>query len=447
MVCDRVSWKSFSQMVFFSGYMVGSLIFGILSDIFGRRPIMGISFFIITLASFICALAPQESLGFEKSYSLFILGRFLLACATRGIALTGFVIGVEIVGPTQRLFTGIVIEYFFALGELILLVFAYLFRTWYQLHTALAILSLPFVLFYFLLPESPRWMISKGHYDKAEKVLRHIAKVNQKDFDSIAYQRLITEEKKRQAVSHEKHHGCIILFRSKIMFIITMNISFQWFVQNLVFYGVSQNTGVWLSNPYISFGASAVVEIISYATVHLALRYWGRKAVYCVFVMGFAIFAFLVVPVQMLMIKDSPGQYGLMFIIHVVLKFFASGSYAIIYIYANELFPTQVRNTGIGICSMIARLGAIVGTLSNDVLARVWLHFPIAVFGITSIIAVVFITVCPETLNRPLPQTVDDVERMGLAFPWVRARRLTRIQIDDMDENIALKILPEDNTA
>jgi len=59
-----------------------------------------------------------------------------------------------------------------------------------------------------------------------------------------------------------------------------------------------------------------------------------------------------------------------MFIINVILKFFASGSYAIIYIYANELFPTQARNTGIGFCSMIARIGAIIGTLSNDFLVN-----------------------------------------------------------------------------
>ena len=57
-----------------------------------------------------------------------------------------------------------------------------------------------------------------------------------------------------------------------------------------------------------------------------------------------------------------------MFMVNLALKFFASGSYTVIYIYANELFPTQVRNTGIGICSMVARLGAIAGTLSNDLL-------------------------------------------------------------------------------
>ncbi|CAF3321048.1 unnamed protein product [Rotaria sp. Silwood2] len=148
MVCNRVSLKSFVQMIFFLGYMVGSLVFGILSDKFGRRPIMGVSFVVITIASFMCAFAPHPKLGFEISYALFVLGRFLLACAIRGVGLTGFVIGVEIVGPEQRLFTGIVIEYFFAGGELILLGFAYFIRSWRLLNTALAILSIPFLFFY-----------------------------------------------------------------------------------------------------------------------------------------------------------------------------------------------------------------------------------------------------------------------------------------------------------
>ena len=70
-----------------------------------------------------------------------------------------------------------------------------------------------------------------------------------------------------------------------------------------------------------------------------------------------------------------------MFIVNIALKFFASGSYAIIYIYANELFPTQARNTGIGICSMVARIGAIIGTLSNDLLVNNFFFFPFFLFN------------------------------------------------------------------
>lgn len=65
--------------------------------------------------------------------------------------------------------------------------------------------------------------------------------------------------------------------------------------------------GAWLVNPYISFGASAIVEIFAYVIVYLVLHRWGRKVTYCSFVIGFAVIAFLVVPIQTLMIKDSRG--------------------------------------------------------------------------------------------------------------------------------------------
>lgn len=63
-------------------------------------------------------------------------------------------------------------------------------------------------------------------------------------------------------------------------------------------------------------------------------------------------------------------QRTVLFIINITLKFLASASFAIIYLYSTELFPTNVRTTGLGICSMIGRLGAILGTFSNDYLVR-----------------------------------------------------------------------------
>ena len=40
-------------------------------------------------------------------------------------------------------------------------------------------------------------------------------------------------------------------------------------------------------------------------------------------------------------------------------KFCASMSYAIIYLFSSELFPTSIRNTGMGCCSMVARVGSM----------------------------------------------------------------------------------------
>lgn len=41
-------------------------------------------------------------------------------------------------------------------------------------------------------------------------------------------------------------------------------------------------------------------------------------------------------------------------------KFFCSAAFAIVYVYAAELFPTVVRNLGVGSSSMCARIGGLL---------------------------------------------------------------------------------------
>ncbi|CAF0770190.1 unnamed protein product [Adineta ricciae] len=414
MVCDRVEYRSIVQSVFFAGYMVGSIFFGVLADKYGRRPVMSVSFILISIAGFLCAYGPRQSQGFLTSYTIFVIARFLLACATRGVSVSGFVLGSEIVGPSKRLLTGIVIEYFFAFGQLFLLAFAYFIRTWRALTGAITLFTIPFIFFYFILPESPRWLVSKGRFDEAEKILRRIAVSNKRNFDRDAYQQ-VKDEQEKNMLNKTNQEGILSLFRSKIMLVISLNLFFQWLLQNLVFYGISQSTGVWKMNPYLSFGISALVELLAYILVHLILDRVGRKLPYCSFSVLFGIVAILVLPVQKFMEKDSQAQRMTMNLIYGSLKFLTSASYAIIYIYANELFPTNLRNTGMGICSMIARIGAMVGTFCNDASTRIWIHLPILIYGVASLLAAVLALMFPETLNKPLPQSVTDVERMVVA--------------------------------
>ena len=41
-------------------------------------------------------------------------------------------------------------------------------------------------------------------------------------------------------------------------------------------------------------------------------------------------------------------------------KFFCSAAFAIVYVYAAELFPTVVRNVGVGSASMCARIAGLI---------------------------------------------------------------------------------------
>ena len=64
------------------------------------------------------------------------------------------------------------------IGSLVMTSLAFLLRSWWKLQISFAVLSLPLLLFYFLVPESPRWLIGKGRAKEAKLNLLKIAEVN-----------------------------------------------------------------------------------------------------------------------------------------------------------------------------------------------------------------------------------------------------------------------------
>jgi hypothetical protein len=97
-----------------------------------------------------------------------------------------------------------------------------------------------------ILPESPRWLISEQRYDDAELLLHHIAEKNKTHFDLATYQRFVKDDKKvntkylclrctlyffilqRMASSENQDTGFRAVFRSKVMCIVALNMSYQW---------------------------------------------------------------------------------------------------------------------------------------------------------------------------------------------------------------------------
>ena len=60
-------------------------------------------------------------------------------------------------------------------------VFGYYFRHWRHLHLAAMVPIIFFLLMMFFVDESPRWLVIKGQAEKAETILRVMAKRNGKE--------------------------------------------------------------------------------------------------------------------------------------------------------------------------------------------------------------------------------------------------------------------------
>lgn len=136
---------------------------------FGRRlPLVGAV--ILQLASGIAASLTPE-------YWSFTILRFILGVATGGTMVVGYVLTMEFVGTEYREPVSAFYQLPFNIGHLMLAGFGYFFRTWSSFQLAVTIPSVLMLSYYWVLPESPRWLLAIGETSKASKILEKTAKM------------------------------------------------------------------------------------------------------------------------------------------------------------------------------------------------------------------------------------------------------------------------------
>lgn len=107
---------------------------------------------------------------------MFTILRFLLAVATGGTMVSSFVLTMEIIGAKYRDTVGIIYQIPFNLGHLTLPLFGYFLRDWNTFQLAISLPSILFLSYYFLLPESPRWLLTAGKAKEATIIMETAAK-------------------------------------------------------------------------------------------------------------------------------------------------------------------------------------------------------------------------------------------------------------------------------
>ena len=121
------------------------------------------------------------------------------------------------------------------------------------------------------------------------------------------------------------------------------------------------------------------------------------------------LFAGLVLTVTIFIPRD---QVTLLVVLSMLGKLAITSSYGTVYIFSAELFPTVVRNVGMGAVSMSGRVGGIICPFIN-MLSDVWRPLPLIIYGTVAFTAGLLALLLPETLGQSLPETIQDGEDFG----------------------------------
>lgn len=165
---------------------------------------------------------------------------------------------MELIGIKWREIVSVVYQIPFNLGHLTLPLFAYFIRDWQKLQFALSIPSIILISYYWLIPESPRWLFTKGKVDESVKILEKAAKFNKLPTENIRDNLETVQASKSSQIAKG---GFLDLFRTSNLRTKTICMNFNWFVCGMCFFGVSQYVGETGGNIFLNVAISAGFEL------------------------------------------------------------------------------------------------------------------------------------------------------------------------------------------
>ncbi|XP_061204609.1 solute carrier family 22 member 6-like isoform X1 [Neopsephotus bourkii] len=393
LVCESKTLKQVAQSIYMAGILLGSCLFGILSDKLGRRAVLTWCYLQLGVTGAGTAAAP--------TLFLYCLGRFLTGLAMAGVSLNSSSLCMEWIPTEARAVVGTINGYCYTLGQFLLAAVAFALPHWRWLQLAV---SLPFGLFFlysWLLPESARWQLSAGRPHQALAGLRCVARVNGRRQEG---ERLEPEALQALGLQEPPVPGGAVaaLFRTPGMRTVSGGVSFVWFSTSFAYYGLAMDLQGFGVDVYLSQLLFGAVDIPAKLVSALVIGGLGRRVAQggSLALAGVCILANSAVPGELRALRMALAVLG---------KGSLAASFNCAYIYTGELFPTVIRQTGLGLGGTMARVGGMVAPLVR-MAADVSPLLPLFIYGAAPIVSAVATHFLPETRSLPLPETVADVE-------------------------------------
>jgi len=394
-VCSRKWLRSVIQAVYFGGLVTGSFFMGDMADRYGRVPLIFGSSILLFVTSVGTCFCPE--------YISFCVSRFLNGISVAGIHNIAYVWLLEVVGTDYRAMAAVGSELFWSLGFLLLAATGYYIRDWMRLQLAIGVPTIGFIVYKWILPESPRWLISQARFDEAEAVFRTASKMNGVELPAkLQFKKLVGEK---------TSYSIVDLVRTPRIRKRTFVLWYCWFVVCLVFYGLSLGASNLAGDPYLNFATMGLVEVPAF--IFIILTFWriGRRTILCASfgITGVVLLLRLVIP---LLHGEASTLRSLDTACAMIGKMSASAAFVTMYVYSTEVYPTVIRSLGLGGTSMMARIGGVVAPFLAQVMGSNPM-IPQIIFGLSCLLSAALLLLLPETKGRSLPETIEDGENFG----------------------------------
>ncbi len=343
LVCAQEYVPRYVQTIYFIGNFAGVLASGPIADTYGRKFCYCLFLTIWIISGFIGSLT--------SNLHVWTFTRFLCGAVSLGYNNVLSVYGVELTAGKWRAFQ----NYLFVSnawdgGVILLAVLVYFCRNMKTLEMVIAFSNIPFLLAWFLMQESPRWLLSKGRKKRARKIIKTITRINRRPLEKVDefVDNFTTEEKQQQG-------NITDLFRTHGIRRNTLLTCLCWLSFSMGYYGLFYNIPSLDWSPFIVFAVPAVFALLANPIEPFLENTLGRKLMLTISLVAAGIMLFLTLAFP----KDHFG----IIVCAWTGAFFCSIAFGGGYTFTRELYPTILRTTALGTASSSARIGSILSPM------------------------------------------------------------------------------------
>ncbi|MGO4674266.1 MFS transporter [Bosea sp. 2YAB26] len=359
--------------LFFLGMLIGAALFGRLADRYGRRRVL-----LITVA---CDAVFGLLSVFAPSFAALLALRFLTGIAVGGTLPVDYAMMAEFLPPKNRGRWLVMLEGFWAVGTIAVALAAWaasiagIADAWRWIFAATALPALIGIWLRFWVPESPLYLLKEGRADDAKRVLNQMLRTNGKaELSSDSAITLPPAATSSGLLAPD--------LRRRTLLILGI-----WFLVSVSYYGVFTWMPAKLAGEGFGFVRGygflvivALAQLPGYALAAYGVETWGRRP---------TLIGFLLLSAAGCALFVGAGSATVIGASILLMSFALLGTWGALYAFTPELYPTELRGTGMGVAGAMARLGGLLAPSAVALVIAQSFATAIALFAALLLVAAV----------------------------------------------------------